>query len=196
MQRLQTLSVHRGNGKDPNDGAYTNCENTQCWLWPGWQNQLWAGLACWLGFLLHWLFARLALSWVGFGIGWLWIGFAFAGWLFARLALALGWVGFAFLPSWLFAGMSLLWPGSALGWVGFVSVWLWVVYVFPELDFCWLGFWLHELTLGWVSFVLDWLLLSWLLLSHWLSVELAFCFGVAQLWAGFAFCLFGFLVLG
>ena len=144
MQTLQTLSVHQGNGKDPSDGAYINCESTQCWLWPGWLNLLWAGLACWVGFLLHWLFARLALDWIAFCQ----VGFL----------LGLPWDEFA-------------WAGSALGWVGFGSVWLWVVYAFPELDFCWLGFWLHALALGWV---LDWLLLSWLLLSWLFAGSLAF----------------------
>jgi len=146
--------------------------------------------------LLGWLFAvlffcfffaRLALDWicfcwVGFGLGWLWAGLAldwvgFAGpvWLFAFAEFAFCWVGF---------GLSWHWAGSALGVVGYLLGWLWfwagLNWLFAELAFA-----LAWVTgLSWVSFRLGWLFLGWLF------VELAFClvgFGSTLGWVGFAF---------
>ena len=68
---------------------------------------------CWVvGFLLSWLFAGyMALGWLSFGLGWLFVDLAF--WFWVR-----------FLPSWIFAGSALscvsfwlgqLWVSLALG---------------------------------------------------------------------------------
>lgn len=65
-------------------------------------------------------FAWLALSWVGFGPGWLWIGFALLSWYFAGLAL--GWIcfsGVGFLLAWLWLH-ELAWAGPALCSIGFL----------------------------------------------------------------------------
>ena len=94
MQRLQT-SVHRGNEKDPSDGACTNCENTQGLFWVGFafaelDFALGRVALGQFGFGLGFVLLRWLLDWVSFGLGQLWAGLAFC------------WVGF--LLNWLLTG--------------------------------------------------------------------------------------------
>jgi len=114
------------------------------WILPSW---LWAGLAglalvqigFWAGWF--WLFARLALCWVGFGLAC--FGF-FAKLFFAGLALGqVGWFGFG-------SGWFLSWVGFGLTGFGFLlcfawhfAGWLWATLAglaFTALAFCWVGF--------------------------------------------------------